>query len=265
MPGTIANRSLTNPAGTAVDVEFSSIQRAVSQTGDNWDGGIKVDYQLSSKDTISGKWYQQENTFANAASNAQAGYFYDNPGRSKQIGGSWVRIINPTTTNEFRFSFIKTGFFFEGGTTFSFTEISKNIANISITGGFLGHGLATNLPQYRLVNSCQYQDNLSKIIGRHSLKVGVQFIKDNIPLGFLPAINGQYILPNFQAYVDNKSRSLASMAASLRSKRATSMVLLRMIGHFASDRGGAGGGVGLAEPSARGDLSPQRLGCRGRC
>lgn len=204
VPGTIANRSLTNPAGAAVDVEFSSIQRAVSQTGDNWDGGIKVDYQLSSKDTISGKWYQQENTFANAASNAQAGYFFDNPGRSKQIGGSWVRIINPTTTNEFRFSFIKTGFFFEGGTTFPFTEISKNIANVSITGGFLGYGLATNLPQYRLVNSYQYQDNLSKIVGRHSLKVGVQFIKDNIPLGFLPAINGQYIFPNFQAYVDNK-------------------------------------------------------------
>ena len=204
VPGTTTTKSLTNPAGASVDVEFSSVQRAVSQTGDNWDGGIKVDYRLGSKDTISGKWYQQDNTFANAASNAQAGYLYDNPGRSKQIGGSWVRILTPSTTNEFRFSFIKTGFFFEGGTTFPFTDISKNIANISITGGFLGYGLATNLPQYRLVNSYQYQDNLSKIMGRHSLKMGVQFIKDNIPLGFLPAINGQYIFPNFQAYVDNK-------------------------------------------------------------
>lgn len=205
VPGSTQNINLVNPAGATVPVEFSSIQRAVAQTGDNWDGGIKVDYQLSPKNTITGKYYQQSNTFANAASNGQAGYFYDNPGKSKQLGGSWVRILGPTVTNEFRFSFIKTGFYFEGGTTYPFAEVQKNIANITISsGGILGYGLATNLPQYREVNTYQFQDNLSKILGRHSFKMGFQINKDNIPLGFLPAINGQFLFPNFQAYVDNK-------------------------------------------------------------
>lgn len=203
VPGSITTKNLVTPAGT-IPVEFSSIQRAVSQTGDNWDGGIKSDFRLSSRDTITGKYYQQDNTFANAASNGQAGYFYDNPGRSKQVGGSYIHTFSPTLVNEFRFSYIKTGFYFEGGTTYPFTQLTKNIANISISGGFLGYGLATNLPQYRLVNSYQYQDNVSKQLGRHALKMGVQFVKDNIPLGFLPAVNGQFLYPSFQAYIDNK-------------------------------------------------------------
>ena len=210
VPGTITTQSLKRPDGTTVDVEFSAVQRAYPVTQDNWDSGIKVDYHIGAKDYVSGKLYDQNNTYANNASNgpaAQAGYFYDNPGRSKQPGGSWVHTFSPALVNELRFSFIKTGFFFEGGNTFPFSEIQKNIANVSITGGYLGYGLATNLPQYRLVNSYQVQDNVTKQWGRHSLKMGVQIIKDNIPLGFLPFINGQYVYQNFQAYVDNTPTS----------------------------------------------------------
>lgn len=204
VPGSTSMKALVAPNGQTVNVEFGSVQRAVGQTGDNWDGGIKSDYRLSSKDLVTGKYYQQDNTFANASSNSQAGYFYDNPGRSKQVGGSWVRTISPTTVNEFRFSYIKTGFFFEGGTSFPFSQLTKNIANVTISGGYLGYGLATNLPQYRLVNSYQFQDNLSKQLGRHALKFGTQIVKDNIPLGFLPAVNGQFQYSSFQNYVDNK-------------------------------------------------------------
>ncbi len=200
---TVRTMNLTGPTGATVPIEFGAVQRTWSQPQDNWDGGIKIDYRASNKDLVTGKYYQQDNTFANAASNAQAGYFYDNPGRSKQVGGSWVRTISPTLVNEFRFSFIKTGFFFEGGTTFPFSQLTKNIANVTISGGFLGYGLATNLPQYRLVNSYQFQDNVSKQYGRHSLKMGVQIIKDNIPLGFLPTVNGQFQFTSFQNYVNN--------------------------------------------------------------
>jgi hypothetical protein len=204
VPGSITTKPLVAPNGQTVNIEFSSVERAISQPQDNWDGGFKSDYRIGSKDTVTGKYYQQSNTFANAGSNTQAGYFYNNPGHSKQLGGSWIHTFNPTLINEFRFSFIKTGFYFEGGNTFPFADLTKNIANVSITGGYLGYGLATNLPQYRLVNSYQFTDNVNKQLGRHSLKMGVQYVKDNIPLGFLPAVNGQFIYPSFQAYVDNK-------------------------------------------------------------
>lgn len=203
VPGSITTKTLTTAAGVPVPIEFASVQRFYSQPQDLWDAGIKSDYHLSTKDVITGKFYRQTSVFANAASNGQAGYLYNNPGRSKQAGGSWVHTFSPTLVNEFRFSFVKTGFFFEGGTTFPFSQLTKNIANVTISGGFLGYGLATNLPQYRLVNSYQFQDNLSKQLGRHSLKAGVQFIQDNIPLGFLPTVNGQFQYTSFQNYVNN--------------------------------------------------------------
>jgi len=203
VPGSITTKNLTTAAGTSVPIEFASVERFYSQPQNNWDGGFKIDYHPSTRDVITGKYYKQSNTFSNAASNGQAGYFYNNPGNSKQAGGSWVHTFSPTLVNEFRFSFVKTGFFFEGGTTFPFSQLTQNIANVTISGGYLGYGLATNLPQYRLVNSYQYQDNLSKQLGRHSLKAGVQFIKDNIPLGFLPTVNGQFQFTSFQNYVNN--------------------------------------------------------------
>jgi hypothetical protein len=205
VPGSTVTRTLNTPSGGTVGVEFSAVQRAYSTPQDNWDSGIKGDYHLTSKDFLTGKYFHQVNIGANAASNAQAGYFYDTPDRGKQLGASWVRTFSGSMVNEFRFSFVKTGFFFEGGNTAPFSDLSKNIANISIqTGGNLGYGLATNLPQYRLVNSYQYQDNVSRQWGRHALKFGAQIINDRIPLGFLPFVNGQYIFATFQDYVDNK-------------------------------------------------------------
>jgi hypothetical protein len=203
VPGTTTTKTLTTAAGTPVSIEFASVERFYSQPQDNYDGGFKSDYHLGTRDVFTGKLYKQNNTFANAASNGQAGYLYDNPGQSEQAGGTWVHTFSPTLVNEFRFSYVKTGFFFQGGDTFPFSQLTQNIANVSISGGYLGYGLATNLPQYRLVNSYQYQDNVNKQLGRHALKMGVQYINDHIPLGFLPAVNGQFVFPSFQAYVNN--------------------------------------------------------------
>ena len=197
-------RQLTAPGGNAVDIELGRVARAVSQPSNNWDSGIKVDFRISQKDLVTGKYYHQDNTNSNAASSGTGGWFFDNPGRSKQVGGSWIRTISPTMVNEARFSFMKTGFFFEGGTSFPFAELGKNIANVTIAGGVLGYGLATNLPQYRLVNRYQFQDNVNKQFGRHSLKFGAQIQRDNIPLGFLPFVNGQFNFNSLQDYVDNR-------------------------------------------------------------
>ncbi len=212
VPGSTTTKMLTTAQGVTVPVEFASVERFYSQPQNNWDGGIKSDYHPSTRDVITGKIYKQNDAYENAASNGQAGYFYNNPGQSQQVGGSWVHTFSPTLVNEFRFSYVKTGFFFEGGTTAPFSELTQNIANVSISGGYLGYGLANNLPQYRLVNSYQYQDNLNKQWGRHSLKLGLQYINDHIPLGFLPYVNGGFFYPNFQAYVNNTPSSFNGAA-----------------------------------------------------
>ena len=211
VPNTTVNKSITTPGGQTISVPFASLERFVPTPTDTWDAGVHVDYHLSDKHQIMGKFYDQINSTPYSASNGQAGYFIGSPSHSKQVGGSWVWTATPTLVNEFRFSFIKSEFDSFGGNTYGFSDLTKNIANVGITG-YLGYGLAYNLPQYRLVNSYQYQDNVSKQLGRHSLKMGVQYINDNIPLGFLPNVNGVYTFSSFQQYLNDTPSTFAGAA-----------------------------------------------------
>lgn len=211
VPNSTVNQNITAPNGQTISVPFASVERFVSTPSDNWDAGAHVDYHVSASMQLTGKFYDQVNNTPFSSSNGQAGYFIGGPGHSKQVGGSWIWTASPTLVNEFRFSFIKSEFDSFGGNTYGFDKLTQNIANVGITG-YLGYGLAYNLPQYRLVNSYQYQDNLSKQLGRHALKMGFQLINDNIPLGFLPNVDGVYTYSNFQQYLNNTPSSFSGAA-----------------------------------------------------
>jgi hypothetical protein len=211
VPNTTVMQTLTAPGGVSISVPFSSIERSVATPADNWDGGVHVDYNISAKMQVTGKFYDQNNNTPYSASNGQAGYFIGSPSKSKQAGGNWVYAMTPTLVNEFRFSLVRSEYDSFGGNTQPFSNLTQNIANVGITG-YLGYGLAYNLPQYRLVNSYQYQDNLSKQLGRHAIKMGVQYINDNIPLGFLPNVNGVYTFSSFQSYVNDTPSSFSGAA-----------------------------------------------------
>jgi hypothetical protein len=211
VPNSTVMQNITTPAGQTISVPFASVERFVPTPSDNWDSGAHVDYHLSDKMQLTGKFYDQINNTPYSASNGQAGYFIGVPSHSKQVGGSFVWTATPTLVNEFRFSFIKSEFDDFGGNTYGFDNLTQNIANVGITG-YLGYGLAYNLPQYRLVNSYQYQDNLSKQWGRHALKMGLQMIDDNTPLGFLPNVDGVYTFNSFQQYLNNTPSSFSGAA-----------------------------------------------------
>lgn len=204
------NETFTAPNGQSITVPFAPIQRTVPAPQDNWDSGIHIDYHLSDSMQLMGKFYDQQHT-APFAGCATSGYCYGTPSHSKQAGGSWVWTVNPTIVNEFRFSFIKSEYDDFGGNTASFADLTQNVASVGITG-FQGYGLAYNIPQYRLINSYQYQDNLSKQWGRHSLKMGFQEIDDTTPIGFLPNADGVYSFSNFQQYLNNTPATFAGAA-----------------------------------------------------
>ena len=211
VPNSTVMQNITTPDGQTISVPFGSVERFVPTPSDNWDSGAHVDYHLSDKMQLTGKFYDQINNTPYSASNGQAGYFIGGPSHSKQAGGSWVWTATPSLVNEFRFSVIKSEFDSFGGNTYGFDKLTQNIANVGITG-YLGYGLAYNLPQYRQVNSYQYQDNLSKQWGRHALKIGLQLIDDNTPLGFLPNVDGVYTFNNFQQYLNNAPSSFSGAA-----------------------------------------------------
>ena len=209
--GEAVNQNITAPSGQTISVPFAPVQRCVPTPTDNWDSGVHVDCHLSDSMQLTGKFYDQVNSTPYSASNGPAGYFIGVPSHSKQAGGSWVWTVSPTLVNEFRFSFVKSEYDDFGGNTYGFNNLTQNIANVGITG-YLGYGLAYNLPQYRLINSYQFQDNLNKQLGRHALKMGFQIIDDNTPIGFLPNVDGVYTYSNFQQYLNNTPSTFAGAA-----------------------------------------------------
>src|SRR5262249_10920072 len=78
-------------------------------------------------------------------------------------------------------------------------QLDQAFTNITISGA-LGMGPATNLPQQRIVNTWQAQDNWNYVLGKHQLKAGVNWTYQRSPNIFLPIINGQFAYSSLNSF-----------------------------------------------------------------
>jgi len=107
--------------------------------------------------------------------------------------------------NEARVGFNRLNVDFGGnslGTVPTATDLNQAVTNVSFLNNFngvpfLGLGPATNIPQSRIVNTWQFQDNWNYVLGKHSFKAGVNWTYQRSPNTFLPDINGQFRFNSF--------------------------------------------------------------------
>jgi Carboxypeptidase regulatory-like domain/TonB dependent receptor/TonB-dependent Receptor Plug Domain len=218
-----------DPCGGAdFDFEAGRVTRTVATPFNQYDWGMKYDFILSQKNTLNYRYLFQDGVSKNA-NGSSAGYEIDVPFRSQNLGVTFTRQMSSRQVNEFRFNFGRLSVAFEGANTFKLSEISKNIARFVMPAaqavslprlpngnpGFLSYGLATNLPQNRVVNTYQFVDNWSILAGRHSLKTGVDIRRQLTPTAFLPQINGQFSFSNISRFVRNEPTRLNASAGDL--------------------------------------------------
>ncbi len=126
-----------------------------------------------------------------------------------------MRTISSRQTNEFRASYGRENVEFGsngiGNTVPSDTAISSGLTLVSLGSGNLSFGPADNLPQGRIVNSYQLQDNWTYIVGRHALKAGVNFTYQRSPNYFLPYVNGGYSYATGNPYVNLAENTATSI------------------------------------------------------
>jgi hypothetical protein len=162
--------------------------------------------KVTSKDNFFGRYVFQQNisTGVSGSNGIAVGDYVDVPGRDQQIGLDWVRNFTSNFINQARFSYSRARFGFEGGAfpnclQGNITNCPTNIAfGDGVTAAF---GLSTNLPQGRIVNVYQVQDNASWQISRHTVKIGGEYSKQRSPNVFLPTVNGQFIYTDFNSYL----------------------------------------------------------------
>src|SRR6266511_529280 len=173
---------------------------------------LRGDVNLSEKNTVNTRYIFQKGTSGNALGGTN-GFTGDIPASSRNLSGTYNRTLSSRATNELRATYQKLDVIFGGGCGDDPLsgciphpdKLGNAFTNISftITGAFNPQtmqtiGPATNLPQGRVVEVYQFNDNFSVTFGRHQIVTGVDVRRliNNVP--FLPNLNGQFRFPAAQ-------------------------------------------------------------------
>lgn len=204
--GTFLTTNIKNPSGTVVcpGVQIGGVTRVVGTPIHGFNFTLRNDAQLGPNDSFSARYLFNRNNFFNLNDNGAAGWIFNEPALSQAVLFSETHNFSSRMVNEVRGSFGRLNVEFGGGLN-PLEPISGNLAeaftNITIQGGALGMGPATNLPQARLVNTWQAQDNWNWVLGKHSLKAGVNWTYQRSPNTFLPDINGAYRFTSLSSFL----------------------------------------------------------------
>ena len=203
----VPDTGLANLVSLCPAATFGGVSRIVTQPVHNFDWILKQDLQLGN-DSITGRYIFNRGNSFNLSDNGAAGYFFNVPALAQSALISWTHNLNAHMVNEARVSWGRLNVEF-GGNTIGNTEptaqqLDQAITNVSFsTGGLLGFGPATNLPQQRIVNTWQAQDNWNWVLGKHQIKAGVNWTYQRSPNIFLPTINGAFRFTNWNSFFNN--------------------------------------------------------------
>ncbi len=183
-----------------VPVEIGQVNLPVQQNRDAYNTIARVDWTITSSDTLTGRYISDRPTTQNATSNLQFGsrFAAESSTIDQNLALSYTRILSPRALNEARFSYVRRNL--------SFPEADPVTPTTGITGLFTIGGLA-NFPQGRIQNSFQFQDVFSWQRGRHSLKFGadVRYLQLDNQAAFNS--KGSFTFNNLQDYMNNFANS----------------------------------------------------------
>ena len=197
------------PATSGSDYIFNAVT-----TGKDDQFMPRVDYNLSSKDSIWGSWLWERHPTEDTLPFTGAtlpGFPDTNQRHIQEYSLTWNHIFNGTTLNEARFGYMRFNF----GSVLPVNVLTPSSAGftgivpqnpalssypvIALTGYFT-LGFSTNGPQPRIDQNYQADDNFSKIVGRHALKMGFDFRDFQVYNPFANQLSGNYGFGGTGAY-----------------------------------------------------------------
>jgi hypothetical protein len=185
---------------TSVSIPFTQIARNFPSSTLDREYLGRLDFQLTSKDRLSGRYIYQNNPTVPDNPTA-AGGTVNVTGITHAIGADLVHTFSPRWVDQLRYSFQQGTIAFEGGDfNCTITSFANCPSNISLGSGFSSLGLATNLPQGRIVKTGQVQNNATWSFGKHSITFGGEFDYQNSPNTFLPVSAGSFVFTGANSF-----------------------------------------------------------------
>jgi hypothetical protein len=214
-PATVKTGNLTFGTPTMVNVlgvpiEFATARRTVQSPFNDYEGMGRIDYQLSPKDRIFGRYIYQKNFTYNynyfTQPEAVTGTFINVGGISHYVGADWTHTFTDHFLNQVRYSYSHTTVGFNGGgfpncttdTILSGCPIRVSFADS--TDLPIGE-LNSYWPQGRTIQSSQIQDNATWQFGRHSVKFGGEYNHFPETDYGVPYINGYLTFGSFADFI----------------------------------------------------------------
>jgi hypothetical protein len=149
-----------------------------------------MDYNLSDKDQIRGRYIYNKVTLIDNAATLPAFYTTEAvPGHLISLAD--FHTFSPTISDELRLGYMRTGFTLVVGKQ-TFLPTLDMFPNLTMDDLGLNVGPDGNAPQYGIQNLYQATDNLTWIKGAHTLKFGVEGRKYISPQKFIQRSRGDY-------------------------------------------------------------------------
>jgi hypothetical protein len=206
-PGHITTQTVDNCVSP---IEVGTVSRVLATPFHGFNFVTKEDITLGSNDNLSMRYIFNRGNNFNANDNGAAGYVINIPALSQAVLLSETHNFTSRMVNEVRVGFDRLNVEFGGSSIGNEPTTGQILAPnvlsdvIFLDGATLGFGVNAGLPQGRIVNTWQAQDNWNYVLGKHSIKAGVNWTRQQTPSIFLPFVNGGYFFNNLSDFVNNQ-------------------------------------------------------------
>lgn len=163
------------------DIEFGTFVVGYPQTFRDRQTVTRIDYSLSARDQLSGRYGFDDNVNAVSAINFPT-FITSQRNRYQNALISETHVFSPTMTNELRLAYnrIALAFPVDAKDPLALQTPLYNIAGLTASGvgraigGYMG--VQTNLPQGRVANNYLLQDTISVVRGTHTVRAGGELL-----------------------------------------------------------------------------------------
>lgn len=162
-------------AGNRPCVEFGSFFKSFSSIFDERQFQLRIDHKLSDNDQLSGRFlYDKQGQPFGGTANALPGFEADFAAKLYNFVLSETHVFSPNVTNELRLGYNRIGFNFP----LHDEAFAANVPRITFNGLTLTSvGADATFPQGRIANNYVVQDTLTKVMGSHTFRGGIDYLR----------------------------------------------------------------------------------------
>jgi hypothetical protein len=204
-PATPGSEVVTGSNGS-VTVPEGIIPVAGPNFTNNWAALGSIDWNISSKDQIRGRYIYNRSVGIDTAASLPA-FYQPTPTKYHLVAINEYHTFTPSITNEFRVGYNRfTNQTPSGNFSFPGLDSFPNITLITLGGVNIGPD--GNAPQFTIQNTYQISDAVTWTKGKHTMKYGIEGRKLISPQSFTQRARGDYQYNSLQQYLQDLSPDL---------------------------------------------------------